>query len=61
MLLQLTIVELTTIEGSTLLVDNVFATLIFFTKIVPPSLGDFKCWLTFLTEETLSHQAFLSI
>ena len=32
MLLQLIIVELTTIEGSALLVDNVFATLIFFRK-----------------------------
>jgi len=62
MLLQVIIFELTTIEDSALLVDNVFATLIFLEKkVLPPSSGDFKCWLIFLTEETLSHWAFLSI
>jgi len=62
MLLQVIIVELTTIEDSALLVDNVFATLIFVRKkVLPPSSGDFKCWPIFLTEETLSRWAFLSI
>jgi len=42
MLLQLIIVELTTIEGSALLVDNVFATLIFLEKKVLPPFGWFQ-------------------
>jgi len=49
MLLQLIIVELTTIEGSALLVDNVFATLIFLEKKVLPPFG----WLQMLAD--LSH------